>query len=47
MGDISSIAKWNINFINSNRATLDLYYDNKKPQHKYEQLSQIETIDNF
>ena len=30
MADISSIAKWNINFINSNRATLDLYYDNKK-----------------
>ena len=30
IGDISSIAKWNINFINSNRATLDLYYDDKK-----------------
>ena len=27
---ITTVAKWNINFINSNRATLDLYYDNKK-----------------
>ena len=30
MCDISSIAILNINFTNSNRATLDLYYDNKK-----------------
>ena len=28
--NITTVAKWNINFINSNRATLDLYYDNKK-----------------
>ena len=28
--NITSIAKWKINFINANRATLDLYYDNKK-----------------
>ena len=28
--DVTTIAKWNINFINSNRATLDLYYDDKK-----------------
>ncbi|MFP6779512.1 MAG: hypothetical protein VB916_04415 [Alphaproteobacteria bacterium] len=28
--DVTTIAKWNINFINSNRATLDLFYDNKK-----------------
>jgi len=28
--DVTTIAKWNINFINSNRATLDLFYDDKK-----------------
>ena len=28
--NINSVAHWDINFINANRATLDLYYSNKK-----------------